>query len=296
VSAALKYNFDNILARIAELPTLPTIVSEINRTINDPMSSTKAVEQLMEQDQVLTTKVLKLVNSAYYAIPGGVPSLGRAIAFLGFDTVNQLVLSTSIVGALKVESASFDVADFWVHSLGVAVAAESIGKMVRYPVPADAFTAGLVHDLGKVILLSLEPEIFAQVVERAHAQDSSFLEAESELGLPSHLTTGALLAEKWNLPLFLQQSIKYHHTLQPEKRVGVTTERQRIIDLVCLANLLVHALKVGNSGHRKIASAPSDLFQRLSLDPAKDFKPLVTDIKAALERSREFLKMMKGEV
>ncbi len=295
MGAAEKFKIASVIDRVHELPTLPTIVHELGRVINNPMSSTRAVEELMEQDQVMTTKVLKLVNSAYYAIPGGVSSLDRAIAFLGFDTVNQLVLTTSVIGTLKAKSGTFPVGEFWAHSLGVGIAAETIAKLIHYPAPADAFVAGLVHDLGKVILLSLEPELFLQVVQLSKDSKSSFLEAENQLEIANHLQTGQALSEKWNLPLYLQQTIKYHHTFDVAKRVAVTADRNSLIDLICLANLLVHALKFGNSGHEKVISAPRELFQRLSLDPAVDLKRVLLEIKASLERGSDMLRLLMGD-
>ena len=105
---------ETIIAKLDELPTLPAIVYELSRIINDPMSSTTDVEKVMANDQSMTAKVLQLVNSAYYAIPGGVTSLSRAIAYIGFDTVNQLVLSASILKSLETKgSPAYDVNEFW---------------------------------------------------------------------------------------------------------------------------------------------------------------------------------------
>ena len=114
MGAAVKLSEHDVTAKLDELPTLPSIVYELSKVINDPMSSTGDVEKLMSNDQSLTTKVLKLVNSAYYAIPGGVSSLSRAIAYIGFDTVNQLVLSASILSALETkEPTDFKLAEFY---------------------------------------------------------------------------------------------------------------------------------------------------------------------------------------
>src|SRR5476651_2412480 len=122
MGAAEKINPKAIVDRLDELPTLPTIVYELSRVINDPMSSTSEIEKIMANDQSLTTKVLKLANSAYYAIPGGVTSLQRAIAYIGFDAINQLVLSASIMKALDAKaSANFEPMQFWKHSIGVAM-------------------------------------------------------------------------------------------------------------------------------------------------------------------------------
>src|ERR1700731_5475330 len=106
-----------IVARLDELPTLPSIVYELSQVINDPMSSTGDVEKIMANDLSLTSKVLSLVNSAYYAIPGGVSSLSRAIGYIGFDTVSQLVLCASILKALEIKGPQrFDLNLFWKHS------------------------------------------------------------------------------------------------------------------------------------------------------------------------------------
>ncbi|RYZ75410.1 MAG: HDOD domain-containing protein, partial [Proteobacteria bacterium] len=138
-----------IVDRLDELPTLPTIVYELSRVINDPMSSTGDVQKIMANDQSLTTKVLKLANSAYYAIPGGVSSLQRAIGYIGYDTIHQLVLSASIISALDAKSsADFDLTQFWKHAIGVAMAAETTARFVHYKTPSDLFTCGLVHDMG----------------------------------------------------------------------------------------------------------------------------------------------------
>lgn len=296
MSAAEKYTVEGILERVRELPTLPSIVYELSNVINDPMSSTKEVEQIMEKDQSVTAKVLKLVNSAYYSIPGGVSSLSRAIAFLGFDTVNQLVLSSSVIETLNVKSEVFKVSDFWVHSMGVGIAAECIAKKVKYPMPSDAFTGGLIHDMGKVVLLTLEPDLFISVVELANKEDLSFIEAEQKLGMSSHVQVGAVLAEQWRLPMFLRSAIKHHHTLELERRVGsLTPDLHRLIDIVCLANLLVHALKFGNGGHQKVLNVKKDLMLRLSLDPQQDLKPLVQSIKQNLDKASDFIRILGGE-
>ena len=137
----LKYSQEQVLKSLEELPTLPTVVYELTKIINDPMSSTQEVEEVMQNDMSLTTRVLKLANSAYYAIPGGVSSLSRAIAYIGFDTVNQLVLSASIIDALELKSPTdFDVNSFWKHSIGVGIASEN--RRQRNLAPQST---GLIH-------------------------------------------------------------------------------------------------------------------------------------------------------
>lgn len=296
MGAARLLTADDILNRLDELPTLPTIVHELSQLISDPMASTAEVEKLMANDQSLTTKVLKLVNSAYYAIPGGVSNLGRAIAYLGYDTVHQLVLSASILDALANDPPiKFDVTDFWKHSLGVAIASETIGKFIRHPMPSDLFTSGLVHDMGKVAMLTIAPEQFEALVACATEKSISFVDAENLLEAPRHTVIGHRLAQRWTLPSQLQAAVKCHHVKEPNLRGGLSADLNRTVDVVLLANILVHALKFGYSGHKKILGAPVDVMERLGMKPDMDLKKLLTDLRTNLDRAADFLRVLGGQ-
>jgi HD-like signal output (HDOD) protein len=257
------------------------------------MSSTHDVEKIMANDLSLTAKVLRLVNSAYYAIPGGVTSLGRAIGYIGFDTINQLVLSTSILKALEVKgSEGFDMREFWKHSVGVGIAAETIAKFLNHPTPADLFTCGLVHDMGKVAIYTLAPEQLLAIVKKADEDKLSFLDAELDLGLMDHGIIGQKLAKKWDLPLVIQNCIKYHHVRDPLRRGSLTADAHRNVDMVFLANLLVHAIKYGHSGHSRILGAPRETLERLTLKPETDVRALLMEIKSSLGRATDFLRLL----
>jgi len=282
-----------ILDKIDELPTLPTIIYELSNVINDPMSSTADIEMIMSNDVSITTKVLKLANSAYYAIPGGVKSLSRAIAYLGYDTINQLVLSSSIIKALKSTSPStFDVNEFWKHCIGAGMASEVIAKELKHPTPSDLFSSGLVHDMGKIALYTIQSDTLLRITDTAQRKEISYAEAEVEIGEIPHTTIGGLLAEKWKLPLNMQACIKYHHEKDPNKRGGISYDLNQVVDMVYLANILTHALQFGNSGHKKRTGAPKDLMARLSIDPSEGFKKLLVKIKTALGQSDEFIRII----
>ncbi len=294
-AAAKTLTQQNITDRLDQLPTLPSIVYELSRVINDPMSSTTDIERIMSNDASLTAKVLSLANSAYYAIPGGVTSLSRAVAYIGFDTINQLVLSASIFDALSVKGPQkFDLNEFWKHSIGVAITTETIAKRIHHPMPSDLFTCGLVHDMGKIALYTIEPDLMLQIVELAKHKQISYSEAESELEVIKHTKIGQLLAKKWNLPMGLQATICHHHTRELAARGTLTSDLQRNVDLVYLGNLLTHALKFGNSGHSKILGAPTDVLERIGLIPEKDLKPLLIEIKGSLSKANDFLRVLAG--
>jgi HD-like signal output (HDOD) protein len=292
---ALRFTLEEIHKSIDELPSLPTVVYELTRIINDPMSSTKEVEELMATDMGLTTRVLKLANSAYYAIPGGVSNLSRAIAYIGFDTINQLVLSSSIIDALAFkEPSDFNLNEFWRHSIGVGIAAETIGKIVHHPNPPDLFTAGLIHDMGKVALCAHDMKFVAHIADWAKKTKVSFLEAESRLELPKHTDVGMLLAEKWKLPVALAVGVRFHHTADPKLRTGLSPELQNNVDIVFLANLLNHALHFGNSGHGHIAGVPNEVMGRMGLTEKDAFLAVAKEVKKNLEKAQEFISTLLG--
>jgi HD-like signal output (HDOD) protein len=290
---ALKIAPESLLKKLGDIPSIPSVVYELSRIINDPMSSTKDVEEIMSQDIGLTTKVLKLANSAYYAIPGGVSTLARAIAFIGFDTIHQLVVSASIIETLDTKGPSnFDINEFWKHSLATAITAETIAKFIKHPSPSELFTAGLVHDIGKVALFLIAPDVFLEVVDRAKKLQLSFLEVEIASGLTPHTELGKSLAEKWRLPRLFSLAALYHHDYEIETRANLSAESNQVIDIVVLSNLLVHALKFGNSGHEKINGAPTRLLQRLRIHPQSEMPSLLKNIKMQIEQGSDFIRML----
>ncbi len=295
MGAAVKLNPQTIVDRLDELPTLPTIVYELSRVINDPMSSTSDIEKIMANDQSLTIKVLKLANSAYYAIPGGVSSLQRAIGYVGYDTIHQLVLSASIIKALdvKTESNAFDLPQFWKHSIGVAMAAETTARFVHYKTPADLFTCGLVHDMGKVASFIIAPEMFMETLAFARDKGLSMHEAEEQIGAARHTVIGKELAVKWRLPQLIQATTAHHHQRDVTLRGGSSSEMNLIVDIVFLSNLLIHALQFGNSGHAKVLGVPKEVLDRMQLTPDK-LKELIGKIKESIADAENFLKIIGG--
>lgn len=296
MAAAKPTTMDEIIKRVDELPTLPTIVYELNQVINDPLAAAADVEKIMINDQSLTARVLKLVNSAYYAIPGGVSNLTRAIAYLGFDVVQQLVLTASVLDTTAGDGPEngLNMKQFWLHSMGVAIAAETIGKHLQHKSPADLFTAGLLHDLGKVALQMINPELMAEIVKHAVSTGMTIDEAEAAFKNVKHTTLGKLLTEKWRLPRKIQVAAQFHHELDPAARQGVSVELHEIVDIVALANMMIHALKFGSSGHQKVLGFSKSMLVRLNL-PADQMKDLVEKIKKGLASADGILRIVGGQ-
>lgn len=291
---AQRITYDDLQERLNDLPTLPTVVQELNRIIADPMSTIKDVEEVMLKDQSLTAKVLTLANSAYYAIPGGVSNLSRAIGFLGFDTVHQLVIAASVFSTLKITGETkFDLISFWKHSIGVAIVSEVIAEKIGHKQPSDLFTCGLVHDMGKIAIAMLNLELLDEISDHAVEEKITFFQAERKMESMTHTRIGKILGEKWKLPTPVQNCVLYHHEPKTTLRSGISPEMNQYVDIVFLANSLMHAIRFGNSGYKIAPGLPKEILQRLTIQP-EEVGPMVKEFKEPLAAAEAFLKILES--
>lgn len=255
-----------LLEKLNDIPTLPAVPMRVNELINDPTSSSGDIAEVLKRDQVLTAKILRLVNSSYYSIPGGVNDVQRALAFLGFNTVAQLVLGISVFNQFKgVDLETFSMSGFWKHALATAVCAELIAKKLKYPKPEEIFTCGLLHDIGKLVLHEVDAERFGQVVNETHKRGVSFSEIEREWDLPTHPFLGEAIATRWGLPQIIRQVIRYHHQ-DVSKMVTILASSKFAIQVVRLANAIVVNQKTGYSGDASDGGLNAELFTVLGWD------------------------------
>lgn len=222
------------LDRIEELPTLPAIAMEVNRMLQDYDTSIKALSQTIENDQAIVPRILKLVNSSFFGVRSKIMNIAHAIVILGFNTVRNAVVSVSIIDALSKKDVleGFDISDFWVHSVAVAVTSRHLAEKTRLHCPDDAFTAGLLHDIGKLILTQYFPDLFEKVWIVARENDLSLFEAEKQELAVTHPQIGAYITKKWQLPGSLVDAVKYHHhpnTNADDVNMAMTTYAANLI-------------------------------------------------------------------
>ena len=241
-------DLQKIIARIDDLPTLPRTVLRITELVNDPKSSAKDLARIITDDQVLTARLLKLVNSSFYGFPQRISTVTNAIVLLGFDAIRSLLLTTSVFDlfASRKKRRKQDQENFWDHSLGCAVGAKVIGNHLRHDKIEELFVSGLLHDIGKIVEMLFLPDEFARVVDTVNKKKILMISAEEEVLGYSHAEVGKLLADKWNLPVRLEQVIAYHH--QPASAGSFIMEAS----IVHLADILCRALNMGYGGDDKI--------------------------------------------
>lgn len=278
-----------ILEKLNDIPTLPVVATRVTELINDPNSSSADIADVLKKDQVLTAKVLKLINSPYYGIPGEVTDVKRALAYLGFNTLAQLVLSISVISVFQEnKNSKFSLQSFWKHALGTAVASEVIAKKIGYPKPEECFTCGLLHDIGKIVLLKIAPEEFMSVVGLAEKEKISFFEAERRLEVPAHGYLGEYIADKWRLPMVIRMSIRYHHT-DVSQMETILESMKRVVQTVSLANQIVVKENIGYSGDASGGAVTTEGLAALGLTDA-DVKPIVEKVQNDFDNASAFLR------
>lgn len=280
--------FNQLLDKLNDIPTLPVVASQVNELINNPNSSSADIARVLKKDQVLTAKILKLINSPYYGIPSEVTDVQRALAFLGFNTLAQLVLGLSVFSLFPGEGTEeFPMLPFWRHALGTAVCAEVIAKRVKYPKPEECFTCGLLHDIGKIVMHEVARDMFMSVIRKAREGKMSFAQAESELDVPNHSFLGEYIAAKWGLPAVIRSAIRYHH-IDVRNAATILPGVKPSIYIVALANALVVEMGIGHSGDYSNGGLQPFMYEALGLK-ADDLAQIKAQTQEEMKKAGSFL-------
>lgn len=225
------------LNKIREIPTLPTIVLELNQHLQDPETSIGKVSETIEKDQAMALKILKLVNSAFYGFKSRISDVKNAVVLLGYNAVRNAIVSVSVINALpkSLVFQDFEMRDFWKHSLAVAVTSKSIAQKAGAESPDNCFVGGLLHDVGKVIMAQYLQDLFVKVWARMQKEYLPFHAAEQQELPVDHCTIGAHLAGRWQLPRGLIDAISWHHAFQPQ------ISNAGFVKIIYLADILVNS-------------------------------------------------------
>lgn len=228
---------DKSLAAVGEIATLPEVTIKIIEIVEDPKSTARDLHGVIKNDPALSVKVLKVVNSAFYGLPGQVASVDRAIILLGLSAVKNIAIAASIARLFKGKriSEEFSAADLWRHSVAVAVTARTIAKVSPHPVLTDeVFVGGLIHDIGMLVERQVFADEFTEVITQCSSMDIDFLECERTVIGADHQAFGVGLTTKWKFPRHLRAAVGFHHnpeSLSAELRNMATL--LQIADVVC---------------------------------------------------------------
>jgi putative nucleotidyltransferase with HDIG domain len=261
--------------RIKNLPTLPGVVAKISRMVENPETSAATVGRIIAQDQVLSAKVLRMANSAFFGMSRKISSIPQALMILGFDVVKGLVLTSSVFDMIQKSMAGL-----WEHSIGCAAAAGAVADTLGRDDAEEILVAGLLHDLGKVVLALNLPDDLKLIREQVQSGRLFFHEAEAAVLDFHHGEIGQWLAEHWNLPENLAEPMRLHH--HPERAVIYP----EVTAIVHIADSVIRGWGFGYAGDDLVPPISPAAWDLLGLKP-DDFKAILDIMEPRLSHLSE---------
>lgn len=229
----MSINMESLINGSLALASLPEVVMRAVDLINDPNSSAAQIGAIIAEDPGLTARLLKIVNSPFYGFPSRIDTVSRAITVIGTVELLDLILATSVVKTFRgIPTELVDMNAFWEHCLFTAVLARTLAMRQRAVNTERYFIAGLLHDIGALVLYKQAPEIARQALQQARDQQQALHEAEQTLLGFHHGDVGANLLEAWHLPQTLIEVARFHHTPDEAKRLSLETYTVHLADLI----------------------------------------------------------------
>jgi putative nucleotidyltransferase with HDIG domain len=243
-----KVSLKEIQSQLARCPSLPSLGS-INTALQDLLQMeqryTAQVAEIIRRDPSLTARLLRLVNSVYYGLTTPVNSIEEAVFYLGVREIRQLVVVTPVIEDFQrlARQCDFPWREFWQHCIGTALLTREIATAVQLPAEESEYVAGLVHDIGKLVMAWAFPDHFAEIHRQAAETKRDLIEIENEILGMDHAELGALYLERHRLPEMMIKTARFHH--QPEK----ADSHERVVASAQIADLLLRSEKIGCSGN-----------------------------------------------
>jgi HD-like signal output (HDOD) protein len=210
VRAARRHELQKDLLRIPDLPSAPQVLTEIWTVLGSETSTAKRLAEVISTDPALSARILRLANSAYFALLQPVSEVSAACVVLGFDTVKSLAIGVTALGAIgRSVRADFDLDAFWRHSVGVGSVAQRIARRLGLPQPGTAFCGGILHDLGRLVLVALSARRYQEISRLVG--EGTLREAEAAGLGADHQEIGAWVGERWRFPEELVAGMAHHH-------------------------------------------------------------------------------------
>lgn len=235
---------------ISDLPTIPAIVSKVVSLLDNHEASPDDIADLILSDQVLAARVIRVVNSPLYRTNNPIMSVKRALLFLGFKSVREMILTSYFVEAFKNKEQPFDMKMFWTHSFSVGAISRRIARQADYPDVEKAYLVGILHDIGKVFLGHYCKDEYGHMLTSIRNTDFTTYEAEFEYFGTTHCEVGLCLAQRWNFPSVYCDVISYHHSSEMATEDPLLTAIISLADFYCLTHATADSVAQANMpGH-----------------------------------------------
>lgn len=281
--------FQDIVGRIHTVPSLPEVVMQVCRLVNDPHASAAQINGIVAKDPAMAAKMLRLVNSVYYGLPEPVNDLEKAIVILGFKTVRSVALSVSVLNAFQQQNANFNMKSFWAHAVVCAALCRLLAGKTRICDPELGFIIGLLKDLGKVILAENAPEETRAIIAVAREFRLSFVAATRKVLDTDDSELCAWLMQAWNLDVDLVLAVRWQYDLDAVEG----KPQARLVALAQFAEYLCALKKIRVSGDCHEPQLDQRVWALLGLDKTA-LVEVLTVINDEVDNARQFLALAAG--
>ena len=277
-----------LVGQLERLPTLPTVCLRANELMTDPNSSATDIGSVIAHDQVIAAKLLGIVNSSFYGFRQRITTVTRAMTMIGFRGLKDLILTLGALPALRLDKSheNFNATAFWSHSVGVATCARSIAMTLQMPNPEEAFTAGLLHDIGKIAEYQFLTEEFMAIQEEAHLKNIPLYEVEKQRNRFSHADVGDLLAKRWRFSESLIECIACHHT------PSLAHRHPREVAIIHLADIIARAKLLGDPYDQRVPPLDTGAWETAGLK-TNQLNRLMANCDVEFEKSKIFISILK---
>jgi HD-like signal output (HDOD) protein len=254
----------DVVKKVTTIATLPQVTVQIIKTVEDPKSSAQQLHKIVSHDPALVTRILKVVNSAFYGLPGQIGSIERAIVLIGLNGIKNIAVAASLGQLFRGATLcdGFTPKDLWTHCIAVGVASRDLAKNLKIDLPDEAFLAGLIHDVGILLSLQLYPEKLREVCKAAKDVAGNFCDLERTIIGMDHQQLGMALAEQWKFPRACQLVAGYHH--QPQ---ALADHTRYLVSVVHVADIICCQSKHGFNLTAAGQTLADDLLAELQIDP-----------------------------
>ena len=282
----MKLKADQIEHDIQRMSSLSNTVPKIVQVVNDPSSSARDLVRVIQIDPILTAKVLRIVNSAFYSVQQEVTSLNKAVIMVGMNTIKNLALSTAVVNAFNFDENQSNIKheDFWKYSVGTTVLSKILAQRggLSGPESEDLFIVGLLHVIGKAFLLQFYPSQYRDVVSKSEIEDLPTHTLEKRVFGVTHMEVGALLARNWKLPEVVRDGIEYY--IQPNLGEFATTK------YLSISSNAVKINRIGFAGDHQPHLDNDEILESISIDRLVLNDIIENQLNGDLEKANAFVK------
>jgi HD-like signal output (HDOD) protein len=263
---------EDLLRGYVQVSSLPVVYTRINDAVNNPRTSMTEISAIISDDPGLTARLLQLVNSAFYGYPNKIDTISRALLIVGLQQLRDLALATSIMTLFEgISEDLINMESFWKHSIACGLAAKIIATYRRESHVERYFVAGIVHDIGRLIIFKKAPQESRDTLLFCKKNKKTLYSAERQLIGVDHCEVGRALLSSWNLPPVLSEVVSYHH------RPGSATSFSMEAAIVHIADILAHGMQFGSSGENFVPPLDERAWELLDM-PISSLSPIVDQL------------------